>query len=132
MQEIINFLNDCKVFFIATVDGDTPKVRPFGFVMEFEGKMFFCTAKPKPCCKQMQANPKVEICACNQSMEWVRVCGNVVFSDNAAAKAKCFEVMPMLKQVYKGPENPDFAVFYIDNGSAEFCSMTGAARAVKF
>lgn len=129
MQEVLNFLGDCKTFFLATTENDQPRVRPLGFVMEFDGKLSFCTASPKDMSNQMKANPKVEVCGCNAEAKWVRICGNAVFNSTPEAKKKALEVMPALAQVY--PDQSIFEIFYIDNAVATFADMQGGKKVVK-
>jgi uncharacterized pyridoxamine 5'-phosphate oxidase family protein len=131
MNEAIKFLIDNKVFYFATVDGNEPKVRPFGLVMEVDNKIYFATSNTKDVFKQLKANPKFEVCTANQNGQWIRLKGKAVFDNNAAAKAKAFEVMPMLVNIYQNASNPIFEVFYIDNGEATISSMTGDKQTYK-
>lgn len=119
MKEIIKFLNDAKVFYLATVDNDRPKVRPFGFVMEFTKKMYFVTANTKRVYAELKENPFIEICALGADRRWIRVSGQAVFEDNLKAKKKAFKLMPDLANIYNTPENPAFEVFYIEEGKAD-------------
>ncbi|MDR1702787.1 MAG: pyridoxamine 5'-phosphate oxidase family protein [Sporomusaceae bacterium] len=128
MQEVLQFLKDNPIFFLATAEGGQPRVRPFGFVMDFEGKLCFGTSNQKPVFKQMQANPKVELSASTAS-RWLRLSGSAVFITSPQAKAKAFEVMPMLKQIY--PDDSLFEIFTLENAVATFASMTGENRTVK-
>ena len=86
MQEVFDFLKKAGTYYLATVEGDQPRVRPFGTVNIFEGKLYIQTGKVKPCSKQMAANPKIEICAFN-GQQWLRVAATAVNDDNVAAKA---------------------------------------------
>ena len=79
MEEILKFLENNATFFLATEEGDQPRVRPFGFAMEFEGKLYLCTGNQKLVYAQLQRNPKVEICAMAASGEWLRLSGKAVF-----------------------------------------------------
>ncbi|MDR1893390.1 MAG: pyridoxamine 5'-phosphate oxidase family protein [Spirochaetales bacterium] len=132
MSEILNFLTETKVFYLATVEGNKPKVRPFGFVMEFEGKLYFSTNESKPSFRQLKANPHIEISAANANNEWLRLSGEAVFDTRPEVKAKLFEVAPHLGKLYDQPDSPVIAPFYVKNGEAEFCSLTAAPRTVKF
>lgn len=131
MNEVISFLNECQVFYIATVEDGKPRVRPFGFVMEFEGKIYFCTNNTKPVYAQMKSVPDVEISAFSPKGQWIRLSGKAVFDDSAAAKARVFEVSPGITGLYKSPDNPIFEIFYLQDAEAVFCSMTEAPRIVK-
>ncbi|GHT57408.1 NimC/NimA family protein [Spirochaetia bacterium] len=130
MQEIIKFLQDSKVFFLATADGDQPRVRPMGFVMEYEGKLTFSTNNKKDMYKQMKANPRVEISACSPEGKTLRLTGTVAFNTGKAAKEKALEVMPGLKRMYSADDDI-FTLFYYEKGTAVFSDMQGGKREIK-
>lgn len=130
MNEILDFITQAGTFYIATIDGDKPKVRPFGFVMEYEGKLYFCTNNQKDIYKQLQVNPYFEVSTTSANGQWIRLSGKAVFEANQAAKAKVFEVMPRLKDMYVSPDNPIFEVFYIAEGKATFYSFAGTPKVV--
>ena len=130
MKEVLKFLTDNPTFYIATVEGDKPRVRPFGFVMEYESKLWFCTSNQKNVYKQLQANPYFEISTTSPDGKWIRLRGKAVFNSTPAAKAKALEVMPKLKEMYS-VDDDIFEVFYIEEGEATFCSMTAEPRTVK-
>jgi uncharacterized pyridoxamine 5'-phosphate oxidase family protein len=106
------------------MEGNEPKVRPFGFAMEYEGKLYFCTNNKKSVYKQLMANPNCEISTANQKGEWIRIKGKAVFDNNPAAKAKALEVSPFLTKMYS-VDSPIFEVFYLKDGEAAFCAMNG-------
>ncbi|MHB8074675.1 pyridoxamine 5'-phosphate oxidase family protein [Desulfosporosinus fructosivorans] len=130
MNEILNFITEAGTFYIATTDGVKPKVRPFGFIMEHEGKLYFCTSNQKDVYKQMISNPYCEICAMSANGQWIRLQGKAVFDSNIAAKAKAFEIMPNLARIYNAPDNPIFEVFYLSEGEATFYSFSDQPRTV--
>lgn len=136
IKEIMDFMNECGVFFVSTVEGNLPKVRPFSFVMEYDGKLCFATTNQKPIFAQLTANNNVEI-SCSTPIcdgKWMRLSGNAVFmaSDTArGAKEKALEVMPMLKHWYS-VDDGIFEVFYIENGVANFYSLKGDFETIKF
>jgi uncharacterized pyridoxamine 5'-phosphate oxidase family protein len=132
MTEILNFLIECKTFYLATVDGEKPRVRPFGFFMEFEGKLYFGTNETKPSFRQLKTNPNIEISTANANNEWIRLSGKAVFDYRPEVKAKAFEVAPHLQAMYGKPDSPVLALFYVENGEASFYSMTAAPRVIKF
>lgn len=132
MNEILEFLNDVKTFYFASVDGDQPKVRPFAFFMEFEGKLYFGTNETKPSFEQLKANPKFELSATNAKMEWIRLSGKAVFDYRPEVKAQAFKAAPYLEGMYGKEGSPVLALFYASEGKAEFCSMTSAPKIVKF
>lgn len=128
MHEVFKFLQDCGIFFVATVDKTAPKVRPFSFVMEYQGKICFGTSNQKPFYRQLMANPNIEICA-SQGGKWLRLSGQAVFCTTREAKAEALEVMPMLKQMYSVDDNL-CEIFYIDNAVANFSSMSGENKTI--
>ena len=128
MNEALKFLTDNQTFYIATVDGDEPKVRPFGFVMEFDQKIYFGTSNQKNVFKQLKANPKFEVCTADKAGRWIRLKGKAVFDNNIAAKEKAFEVMPRLAKIYQNASNPNFEVFYVEEGEAVISSTAGEKK----
>jgi len=130
MNEVLKFLTDNPIFYIATVDGDKPRVRPFGFVMEFEGKLWFCTNNQKNVYKQLKANPYFEVSTTSPDRKWIRLMGKAVFNSTPEAKAKALEVMPALAKMYS-VEDSIFEVFYVEDGEATFYSMTGEPETIK-
>ena len=133
MNEIIDFLAKCQTFYMSTIDENgQPKVRPFGFVMEWNGKPAFSTGSFKKVYNQLQNNPNIELCGyLSDSMQWMRVSGMVKFTDDLAAKRKILEVMPFLKELYKSEDNPALACFYIDEGEAAFYAMATMGEPTK-
>lgn len=130
MNEILKFITEANTFYLATVDGDKPKVRPFGFIMEHECKLYFCTSNQKDVYKQLIANPHFELSTMSSNGQWIRLQGKAVFDGNIAAKAKAFEIMPMLAGMYKSPDNPTFEVFYIAEGEATMYSFSDEPRTI--
>lgn len=125
MSEIYEFLTGCKVFYLATTDGDKPKVRPFGFVMEYGGRLYFTTSEIKPSYMQLTNNPNLEISASNADSDWIRLSGKAVFDRRPEVKEKAFEIAPFLKEMYGAPDSPALALFYVDEGEAIISSMSG-------
>ena len=123
MTEVLEFLQDCKSFFIATTIDGKPKVRPFGFIMKYEEKLYFVTGNQKPFFKQIQENPEIEICGMNKKMEWVRLNGKAVVDPRLEVKQKAFETSPRLIHTYKTADSPVIECFYIDEGEASFFTM---------
>ena len=116
------FLKECKTFYIATVEGDKPKLRPFGASMVFENKLYFVTANTKKVFKQLQANPNVSIVACNGSRKWVRIEGAAQFDSRVHVKQKMLEANPILIQNkrYTSAEDPSMEIFFLAGTSIEF------------
>jgi uncharacterized pyridoxamine 5'-phosphate oxidase family protein len=129
MKETMDFLNKCGTYYLASLDGDAARVRPFGAVAEFEGRMYFCTNSTKDVYRQMKASPRIEICAFDGEMKWLRLSGEAVFDDRAAAKANMLEVNPTLKELYD-LEDGIFQVFYLENPVARYDAF-GAEPEVK-
>ena len=130
MKEVYEFLKNCGTFYIATVDGDKPRVRPFGVVNIFEDKLYIQTGKIKNVSKQMQANPNVEICGFLEG-KWVRLEGKVVRDDRREAKASMLDANPMLKNMYSADDD-NTEVLYFENAKATFYSFTEEPRVVEF
>lgn len=118
MDEVLQFLENHHTFFFATVEGDQPRVRPFGFVMKYENRLYFCTGSMKPVYRQLVANPKFELCADAGRDGWLRVSGEAVFVDDLEAKRQAFKEAPGIASIYKDPAGPNFALFYIQNAKA--------------
>lgn len=131
MNEILKFLTDNRTFYLATIENNEPRVRPFGFVMEHEGRIYFCTNSTKSVSKQLKANPHFEVCSLSSGYEWVRLKGKAAFDSSLAVKAKAFDVAPFLTDMYKTPDNPIFEVFYVEDGEATFYSMKEKPRGIK-
>ena len=131
MEEVKNFIKECGAYFLATVDGDQPRVRPFGTVNIFEGKLYIQTGTFKNVSKQIHANSKVELCAMNKDGKWLRVAGTLVADDRIAPKADMLEHYPELKRMYSA-EDPNTEVLYFKDATATFYSFTEAPRTVNF
>jgi len=132
MEEVVKFLKDAGAYFLATVDNDQPRVRPFGTANIFEGKLYIQTGKSKDCSKQIQKNGKVEICAMNKAgNEWVRVAGTLVRDDRREPKVDMLEHYPELKSMYS-PDDDNTETLYFKDATATFYSFTEAPRTVKF
>lgn len=123
MNEVLNFLNECGVFFVSTVDGNQPKVRPFSFVMDYNGKLCFGTSNKKPVYSQLTANPNIEISATTKDLR------KAVFCTTKDTKAKALDTMPMLEHMYS-VDDDIFEIFYLENAVATFCSMNGDNKTV--
>ena len=130
MEEIVKFLKECGVYYLATVEDGKPRVRPFGTSEIFENKLYIQTGKKKDVYKQIEANPYVELCAFKDG-KWLRVAGKLVADDRVEAKKDMLDKNPMLRGMYD--ENDDNTiVLYFESGEATFASFGGAPRVVKF
>lgn len=124
MKEVLDFLNKAGVYFLATTDGDQPHVRPIGFVMDCGGKLAFCTGNTKAMCKQLAANPKVEIACYDGAGNTLRICGKAVFATSPETQQKALEVMPTLANMYSVGDGV-FEIYYLDEAKAVCCNMSG-------
>ena len=128
MQEVQNYLKECGVFYVATVDQDQPRVRPFGVSEIINGRLYIMTGKVKDVYKQMAKNGKFEICALKKSgSEWLRLSGTLVNDETLAVKEEFLRRNPGLKSMYKADDG-NMAVLYITNATARFCSFAGEKK----
>jgi uncharacterized pyridoxamine 5'-phosphate oxidase family protein len=132
MQEVCDFMKKCGAYFIATADGDQPRVRPFGTATIFENKLYIQTGKKKKVSKQMKANPKIEICALDlPAGRWLRIEATVVNDDRREAKQFMLNQYPDLKSMYSADDD-NTQVLYLKNVTATFTSFSGESREIKF
>lgn len=132
LEEIQAYLSECGAFFIATADGDQPRVRPFGVAEIYNGRLYIMTGKKKNVFKQIAKNGKFEICALKKSgTEWIRISGKLISDDDVKVKEYMLEKNPSLKNMYS-PTDDNMAVLYIVDGEASFNSFTEPERKVKF
>ena len=119
------------MFYLATVDGDKPRVRPFGITHIFEDKLYILTGKKKDVFKQLEKNPNAELCAVMTGERWLRVECELVLDDRKKAKKALLDANPQLRGMYD--ENDDnTAVLYMKNATATFSSFSAPPRTVKF
>ena len=130
MERTLKFLKEAGTYYLATVDGDQPRVRPFGTINEFEGKLYIQTGKKKDVSKQLHANPKAEICAFMNG-EWIRVACELVADDRREAKVSMLEAYPNLQGMYSADDD-NTEVLYMKNATATFSSFMGAPEVEKF
>ena len=130
MERVCKFLKDAGVYYLATVEVDQPRVRPFGTAHIFEGKLYIQTGKVKPCAKQIMENPNVEICAFHNGA-WVRIAGELVEDDRAEAKKSMLDAYPNLRSMYDENDS-NTQVLYFKNAIATFSSFGSALEIVEF
>ena len=130
MKRVYDFLKKAEVYYLATVEGDQPRVRPFGMINEFEGKLYIQTGKVKLASKQLASNPKVEICAFTGG-EWIRVACELVEDDRFEAKKSMLDAYPNLRGMYDENDG-NTQVFYMKNVTATFCSFGKEPEIVNF
>jgi len=121
MKQVYEFLKKAEVYYLATVDGDQPRVRPFGTIDLFEDKLYIQTSKVKPVADQMKANPKVEISAMAEG-KWIRIEAEAVLDENIAAQEHMLDAYPNLKAMYQ-PGDGNTEVYYLKNVIAEIFSF---------
>ena len=129
-NKVCNFLDQVKTYFIATVDGNKPKVRPFGTALVHDGKLYIQSGKGKEVVKQIKNNPFVEICAFDGS-KWLRISAELVNDNNHDVKVAMLEKMPELKGMYNADDD-SMEMFYMKNAEAVFCSFTSAPEKLNF
>ncbi len=130
MQEVYDFLKQCGTYYLATVEGDQPRVRPFGTIDIFEGKLYIQTGKTKEVSKQIQKNPKVELCAFGEG-KWVRLAGTLVRDDRVEAKTHMLDSYPSLKDRYSA-EDDNTEVLYFKDAVATFASFIDEPKTIQF
>jgi len=130
MQQVNDFLKNCGTYYIATVEGDQPRVRPFGTINIFEGKLYIQTGHSKNVAKQIAAKPKVELCAFN-GQQWIRLSGTLVDDERVEAKKAMLEAYPSLRSMYN-ENDENTAVFYFKDATARICSFTEPEIVINF
>ena len=130
MERAVKFLKDAGTYYLATVEGDQPRVRPFGTVNIFEGKLYIQTGKKKDVSKQIHLNPKVEICAFKDG-QWLRIAGELVEDNRREAKQSMLDAYPSLQGMYSADDD-NTEVFYIKDATATFSSFTAQPEVEKF
>jgi uncharacterized pyridoxamine 5'-phosphate oxidase family protein len=130
MQEVYDFIKKCGTYYLATVEGGQPRVRPFGTIDLFEGKLYIQTGKRKSVSKQMIENPKVEICSFNGT-QWLRVTATVVEDERLSAKQHMLDAYPSLQGMYKADDD-NTQVLYLKDATATFSSFGGTPKVITF
>ena len=130
MEKVCQFLKDAGTYYLATVEGDQPRVRPFGTAHIFEDRLYLETGKVKSVAKQILANPKVELCAFKDGV-WLRVAGELALDDRLEAKKSMLDAYPELRGMYDENDG-NTAVFYFTHAEATFSSFTAAPEMVTF
>lgn len=129
MQEVYEFLKNCGTYYLATVEGDQPRVRPFGTAVVFEGKLYIQTGKIKNVSKQLQENPKAEICAYADG-KWLRITGKLISDDRYEAKKYMLDQYPSLQRMYAA-DDANTEVLYFKDAVATFSSFAGTPREIR-
>lgn len=130
MKEVYEFLKKCGTYYIATVEADQPRVRPFGTIDLFEDKLYFQTGLVKPIARQLAANPKVELSGMADG-KWIRLSGEAVLDERVEAQEHMLDAYPNLRGMYQ-PGDGNTAVYYLKNATAQICSFTEPPVEIKF
>lgn len=130
MERVYEFLKNAEIYYLATLEGDQPRVRPFGTVNLFENKLYIQTGKVKSVSKQLINNPKVEICAFKDG-KWLRLSGELIEDDRIEAKKSMLDAYPNLRSMYDENDG-NTQVFYFKNATAVFSSFTSKEEIIKF
>lgn len=129
MDKVLKFLKDAETYYLATVEGNQPRVRPFGTAHVFEGKLYIQTGKVKDVSKQLHQNPNAEICAFKNG-KWLRVSGKLIEDDRNEARQSMLDAYPSLQKMYKADDG-NTEVFYFEEATAIFSSFTHEPEVIK-
>ncbi len=130
IEKVAEFLNSAGTYYLATVDGDQARVRPFGTAHIFEGKLYMQTGKVKNVSKQLHANPKAEACVFKDGV-WLRITGELIADDRREALTSMLNAYPQLRNMYS-EDDGNTEVFYFQNATAVFSSFTAAPETITF
>lgn len=130
IEKVCQFLKDAGTYFLATAEGDQPRVRPFGTAHLFEGRLYIQTGKSKSVSAQLAANPKVEICAMKDG-EWLRIAGELAEDDRVAARKSMLDDYPELRGMYD-ENDTNTQVWYFKHATATFSSFTADPEVIEF
>ena len=130
MRRVCEFLKNAEVYYLATVEGDQPRVRPFGTVNEFEGKLYIQTGKIKPTSRQLAINPKAELCAFKDGA-WIRIACELVEDDRVEARKSMLDAYPNLRRMYDESDG-NTQVFYMKNATATISSFVNPPVVIVF
>ena len=130
VERVGRFLDEAGTYYLATAEGDQPRVRPFGTALVWDGRLYIQTGKVKDVSKQLAANPKAEICAFHNGV-WLRVAGELINDDSREVKVAMLEKFPSLKAMYS-PDDDNTQVLYFRNAAATLASFTAAPEQFTF
>ena len=130
MERVCEFLKAAGIYYLATVEGDQPRVRPFGTAHIFEGKLYIQTGKSKPVSKQLSENPKAEVCAFKDGV-WLRIAVELIEDDRVEARKSMLDAYPNLRAMYNENDG-NTQVLYFKNATATFSSFTSAHEVIEF
>lgn len=130
IEKVLKFIEEAQTYYLATVEGDQPRVRPFGTILLANGRLYIQTGKVKDVSKQLAANPKAEICAFKDG-KWLRVAGKLVNDDDHDVKVAMLDKMPSLKAMYSADDD-NMQMLYFEDAEATFSSFTEAPEVITF
>ena len=130
IDKVYEFLKKCGTYYLATADGNQPRVRPFGTIDLFGGNLYIQTGKSKEVSRRMKQNPRIEICAL-LGESWLRIAADAVEDDDREARVHMLDAYPSLKALY-APDDGNTQVFYLKNVEATFSSFTAAPETYRF
>jgi len=130
MQKVCEFLKNAGAYYLATVEGDQPRVRPFGTAHIFEGRLYIQTGRVKAVARQLAANPRAEICAFKDGV-WLRVAGELIEDDRVEARKAMLDAYPSLRAMYNENDG-NTQVLYFKNATATFSSFSAPAETYEF
>lgn len=130
MEKVCAFLKAAGTYYLATAEGDQPRVRPFGTAHIFEGRLYIQTGRIKPVSKQLAANPKAELCAFKDGT-WLRVTGELVEDDRVEARKSMLDAYPNLRGMYN-EQDGNTQVLYLKNATATFSSFSAPSETRRF
>ena len=130
MEEVLQFIKECGTYYLATVEGDEPRVRPFGTINMFENRLYIQTGKSKNVSKQLHENPKAELC-CFMNGRWLRLSGRLISDDRREAKKDMLDHYPNLRGMYS-EDDDNTEVFYFEDATAVFSSFSDAPVTINF
>ena len=124
LKKVLEFLDSTQTYYLATMDNDQPRVRPFGTALVYNDKLYIQTGKIKQVSKQLAKNPKAEICAFKDG-KWVRISGELVEDDTREVKTMMLEKMPVLRGMYN-EDDGNMQMLYFKKATVTFSSFTEA------
>ena len=126
MKDVVAFFKNNAVQYFSTIGiNGKPKVRPFQFMIESEGKLWFCTSSEKDVYKELSQNNYAEVCVSAPDFSWMRVSGKTVFENNQKVKQDILDISPLVRSIYETADNPVFEVFYLADAEAVIADFSG-------
>lgn len=131
MEEVVKYLNENPTMFVATCEGDQPRVRVFAAKAEFEGRLYLCTSNQKDVYRQLIENPKLEICVLGKDSSWLRIAATAIADDRREARVAMLDQNPGLSRMYSADDGV-FAVLYLAEATATISSFAAPPKVIRF